>query len=313
MSTGIQKQGSSVAESKPATLKGLLDSPAIKSKLSDILGNKRAATFATSIVQISLSNNLLKNAEPNSIIGAAMTAATLGLPLNNSIGQAYIVPFNERQDDGSYMQKAQFILGYKGLKQLAIRSGQYSNIYSKEVYEGQVIDDDSFLGYRFDWKAKKSDKVIGYASYYKLLNGFESTLYMSSEELTAHGKKFSATFKRNFGNWVDSFDKMALKTVSKLHLNSGEAPLSVDMQTAIQSDQGIIQVDEEGEIQDAVYADTDEGTKSIDPVKERIMNLITSSKNQEDLDFAKTQAEGEEFLDAIKKKQKEINLLKNNK
>lgn len=264
-------------------LKGLLDNPLVQEKIRGIVG-KNIGAFTTSIVQIASQNEMLAKAEPNSILGAAMTAATLNLPLNNAIGQAYIVPFNEKQKDGSYKVKAQFILGYKGLKQLAIRSGQYKHIYAKEVYEGQKIEDDSFLGYHFDWKAKSSDKVIGYASYYNLLNGFESILFMSNEELTKHGKQFSQTFKKGFGLWKDSWEKMALKTVTKLHLNSGEAPLSLEMKTALETDQAVNNLNEEDGSIDITYPDNE--TPEHDHNAERMRLLVEEAVTLDDIEFA---------------------------
>ena len=264
-------------------LKGLLDNPIVQEKLKNIVG-KNIGTFTTSIVQIASQNEMLAKAEPNSILGAAMTAATLNLPLNNAIGQAYLVPFNERQKDGSFKTKAQFILGYKGLKQLAIRSGQYKHIYAKPVYEGQIVEDDSFLGYHFNWKNKESEKVIGYASYYKLLNGFESVLFMTNEELHAHGKKFSQTFKKGFGLWKDDWEKMALKTVTKLHLNSGEAPLSLEMKNAIETDQAVNSFNEDDGSIDISYSDNE--TPEVDPDLERQKILLDDIKTLEDIEFA---------------------------
>jgi len=235
-------------------VQSLLSSEDVSNRLKDILGN-RASTFATSVIQISNQNTMLSQCVPASIVGAAMTSATLDLPLNNSLGFAYIVPFNEKQKDGSYLKKAQFQIGYKGLKQLAIRSGQYLSLYAKEVYEGQLVDDDTFLGYHFDWKNKKSDKIIGYASYFKLINGFESTFYMTAEEMEEHAKKYSQTYKKGYGLWKDDKEKMSKKTVTKLHLNSGEAPLSIEMQKAVITDQATIN-DIEGN--DITYIDNTE-------------------------------------------------------
>lgn len=285
-------------------LRDMLESPMIKGRIQDILG-KNASTFAASVVQIANSSALLAKAEPSSIIGAAMTAATLKLPLNNQIGQAYIVPFNSKNPDGTKSTKAQFILGYKGLKQLAIRSGQYLNIYAKEVYKGQKVDDDSFLGYHFDWKAKESNEVIGYASYYKLLNGFESVLFMSNEEIHGHGKKYSQTFKNGYGLWKDDYHKMALKTVTKLHLNSGEAPLSIDMQNAIEQDQAVMDYHEDDGTIDVSYPDN-ETTPEHDHEKERIMALINGIETEDDIEFARPNIT-EEYLPEFKKKVKEIN------
>ena len=242
---------------QPAVAKNiqqLLQSDMVKGRLQEILG-KRASTFATALIQISNSNDLLKKSEPTSLLNAALLATTLDLPLNNSLGQCYVVPFNNRQKDGTYRVEAQFQLGAKGIQQLAIRSGQYSELESKVVYEGQVVEDDSFIGYHFDWKAKSSDKVIGYASYFKLLSGFSTTFYMTLAEIEEHAKKYSQTYKKGFGNWKDDFDKMARKTVMKLLLNSGKAPLSIEMRNAINADQSVVKNYDGEETIDVDYVD----------------------------------------------------------
>ena len=238
MSTNV----TTTQNNQPAVAKNiqqLLQSDMVKGRLQEILG-KRSSTFATAVIQIANSNDLLKKAEPTSILNAALLSTTLDLPLNNSLGFAYLVPFNNKQKDGTYRVEAQFQLGAKGIQQLAIRSGQYSELESKVVYEGQVVEDDSFIGYHFDWKAKSSDKVIGYASYFKLLSGFSTTFYMTLAEIEEHAKKYSQTYKKGFGNWRDDFDKMARKTVMKLLLNSGKAPLSIEMRNAINADQSVV-------------------------------------------------------------------------
>lgn len=254
----MSKEVTTTANNAPAQAKNiqqLLQSDIVKGRLQEILG-KRASTFATSLIQISNSSEMLKKAEPTSLLNAALLATTLDLPLNNSLGHAWIVPFNNKQKDGTFRVEAQFQIGFKGLKNLAIRSGQFKELVAKAVYEGQVVDDDSFLGYKFDWKNKTSDKVIGYASYFKLISGFESTFYMTVEELEAHGRKYSQTFKKyGSGLWKDDFDKMCLKTISKLHLNSGEAPLSIEMRSAVTADQSVVKNYDGEETIDVDYVD----------------------------------------------------------
>jgi recombination protein RecT len=216
------------------TAKDLFNRDAVKSKFAEMLG-KRAPAFITSVLQIVASNKLLSNADPNSIYQAAAVAATLDLPLNNNLGFAYIIPFNDR-DNG---QVAQFQIGYRGLIQLSQRSGQFKTISATAIYEGQLIEQNPLTGFKFDFTKKLSDKVIGYAAYMELLNGFEKTVYMSIEDLTKHGKQYSQTFKKGFGLWKDNFEAMAIKTVLKLML-SKYAPLSIDMQKAVIYDQAII-------------------------------------------------------------------------
>ena len=208
----------------------LLESPAIKQRIEEVLG-ERKTQFITSALSLFNSNAQLQNCEPASIFNACLTATSLGLPINNNLGFAYIIP---------YGKEAQFQIGYKGFRQLAINSNQYKALEVKEVYDGQLIEDNSFIGYHFDWKNKQSETIIGYASYFQLLNGFESTYYLSVADVEKHAKKYSQTYKKGFGNWKDEFDKMAKKTVVKLHLNSGFAPLSIEMQKAQESDQAII-------------------------------------------------------------------------
>lgn len=241
----------------------------VRKKFDELLG-KRSSSFMTSVLQIVASNSMLQNAEPASIFNAACVAATLDLPINNSLGFAYIIPFGKQ---------AQFQLGYKGFIQLAQRSGQFQTISAAPIYEGQLVEQDPLRGFRFDFSVEKKGAPIGYAAFFKLLNGFEKTLYMSTEELKQHGLKFSQTYKKGFGLWKDDFESMALKTVLKLLL-SKFAPLSVEMQTATIVDQSIVN---DADTLDITYADnlaTDEG---FDPVRDRIEILILKAETTAEL------------------------------
>jgi recombination protein RecT len=249
----------------------------VQSKFREMLG-KNAPQFITSVLQIVSNNYLLKDAEPISVFNAAATAATLNLPINNSLGFAYIVPFNQKQKDGSYKMNAQFQIGYKGFIQLAQRSGQFLTISAKPVFEGQIIQDNTFEGYHYDWSKKESDKIIGYAAYFKLLNGFQKDLYMTVEELKQHGKIYSQTFKKDKGLWKDNFEAMAHKTVLKLLLMR-YAPLSVEMQKAVVTDQSVIN---DHETEDVTYVDNTD--IEINKEHERIRLMIEQSNTIEELD-----------------------------
>lgn len=218
-------------------LKNMFEKPNVKEKMAQIVG-KNSGSFTTSIVQIVMSNNMLSKAEPSTVFNAAMMAATLNLPLNNNLGFAYIVPFNNNRDK---KVEAQFQLGYKGFIQLAQRSGQFKTIAAAPVYEGQLIAENPLTGYEFDWSNKEgvNNIPIGYVSYFKLLNGFEATLYMSDQEIRAHAEKYSQSFKNTKGVWSTNFEAMALKTVLKLLL-SKYAPLSIEMQKAVELDQAVV-------------------------------------------------------------------------
>lgn len=256
--------------------KELFQKDEVKNKFKELLG-KRATSFMTSVLQIVSSNDLLVNADPTSVYQAAAVAATLDLPLNNNLGFAYIVPYNAKQKDGSYKQVAQFQLGYKGFLQLALRSGQFLAINEAPIYEGQIKSNNPLTGIEFDFTAKKSDLVIGYAAYFKLLNGFEKTLFMSVDELKKHGKKYSQTFKKDYGLWKDDFDAMARKTVIKLLLSKG-APLSVEMQKAVITDQAVIN---DADTLDVDYSDND--MVQVDKEAERMQLMVKDCKTEDEL------------------------------
>lgn len=231
MTYTVQQGKNEIQAKGQKVLKAFFSAPAVKSKFNELLG-KNASSFITSVLQIASENKDLANVNPVSIYSAACMAATLNLPINNALGFAYIVP---------YKGEAQFQLGYKGFIQLAQRSGQFERLVSLPVYERQLIEEDPINGFKFDWKQKPSasEKPIGYYAFFRLINGFTAELYMTAEEIKQHGKRYSQSYKKGYGVWADNFDAMALKTVTKLLL-SKQAPLSVDMQKAVLSDQSVI-------------------------------------------------------------------------
>ena len=104
-----------------------------------------------------------------------------------------------------------------------------------------MIEEDPINGFKFDWKQKPAanEQPVGYYAYFKLINGFTAELYMTHEQVAAHAGRYSQSFKKGYGVWADNFEAMALKTVTKLLL-SKQAPLSIDMQKAVLSDQSVI-------------------------------------------------------------------------
>ena len=263
------------------TVKQFFSQDIIKNKVQEVLG-QRSSQFITTVLQIASSNELLAKSDPVSILNAAMVAATLDLPINQNLGFAYIIPFNQKQKDGSFKTVAQFQLGYKGFIQLAQRSGQFKTISATPIYDGQLIESNPLTGFKFDFTAKKSDIVIGYAAYFELLNGFQKTLYMTVDEMKAHGLKFSQTFKKGYGLWNDDFDSMAQKTVIKLLL-SKFAPLSIEMQKAIVTDQAIVN-DLKGE--NLTYDDHEE--VKVDKEQERILLMLNECQTIEDVELLET-------------------------
>ena len=154
---------------KPNSVKGLLDSPVVKNKFKDLLKNK-AAQFTSSLITLVNNDSYLSDADPMSIITGAMQAAQLDLPLEKQFGFAYLVPFNTKEGN-RWVKKAQFVLGYRGYIQLAMRSGQYRSINVGTIYEGQLKGWNPLTEeLEFDPEAKESDEVVGYFGYFKMLN-----------------------------------------------------------------------------------------------------------------------------------------------
>lgn len=216
----------------------LMRSPGVMAKIKDVLGNEKvAAGFISSVISIANGSKELRKADPMTVVGAAMVAATLQLPVVPTIGLAYIVP---------YKGAAQFQIGYKGLIELAERSGQFKNIIDEVVYEGQLVRKNRFTGeYVFDEDGRKSDKVIGYMARFDLINGFSKTIFWTIAEVQAHANKFSQAYRSGYnGPWKSDFDAMARKTVLKA-LFSKYAPKSIQMQNAIAFDQAAVKVNED--------------------------------------------------------------------
>ena len=210
----------------------LMHSPAVVGKLNEVWNSPQMAnSFMSSVISVANGNPQLRNAEPMSIIGAAMVAATMQLQVIPTLGQCYIIP---------YGKKAQFQVGYLGLLQLCQRSGQFKKIIAAPVHEGEYVSGDEFdEEYVFDKKQKKSDKVIGYMAKFELLNGFTKVAYWDIEKVKAHATKFSQAFRAGFNSpWKSDFDAMAQKTVLKSILKF--APKSIEMQNAVTFDQSVI-------------------------------------------------------------------------
>jgi recombination protein RecT len=288
----------------PMTIKSLFSKDEVRNKFQELLG-KRAPAFITSVLQIAAQSEQLSKCDPISIYQCAAVAATLDLPLNPNLGFAYIIGYNQKQKDGTWKNVAQFQIGYKGFIQLAQRSGQFKTISAAPIYDGQLVEQNPLTGFVFDFSQKKSDTIIGYAAHFALLNGFEKTLYMTVEELKKHGTRFSQTFKKGFGLWKDDFESMAQKTVIKLLL-SKFAPLSVDMQRAVITDQAFVK---DADTVDVEYVDNDHPV--IDKEQERVALMIQDAKDVDELDRLKPHVSPEQ-MDLFNDKKNELQKTKNN-
>lgn len=209
------------------------------------------------------SNPKLQECDPKSFIGAMMQSAQLGLEPNTPLGQSYLIP---------YGKQVQFQIGYKGMIELAQRSGRIKTIYAHEVRENDEFEMDYGLDQKLIHKPLlKGDRgdVIGYYAVYHTIDGGYSFAFMTRDEVIEFAKKKSKTF--NSGPWQTDFDAMAKKTVVKQLLKY--APISIELQQAITADSTVKTkidpdmnlvedeteyIDTTGEVEEAVAFNEDE-------------------------------------------------------
>ena len=239
-----------VAAKAASGLGVMIGSKSVQERFEKMLG-KKSAGFLSSLLTLVNNNNLLQKANPTSVLAAAATAASLDLPVNPSLGLAWIVP---------YGNGAQFQLGYRGAIALAMRSGQMKSIVMTEVYEGECKCWNRFTE-TFEFGDRVSDNIIGYYARFETVNGFVKATFWTKEEVLKHAKRFSKSFNR--GPWQTDFDAMAKKTVL-LSIIKTYAPMSIEMQSAFESDEKVATVNEttgqeefiDAEVLDAQNEDT---------------------------------------------------------
>ena len=188
--------------------------------------------FSRIVLTALSSNPKLQECTPQSFLGAMMTAAQLGVEPNTALGQAYLIPFKNKG-----VMECQFQLGYKGLIDLAYRSGEVSNIQAQEVYENDVFEFEYGLEPKLRHVPAKKDRgdVICYYAIFKMKDGGYNFGVMSVDDARKHGQKYSKSY--SFGPWQNNFDEMAKKTVLKKVLKY--APLKSDFVRAVAQDETI--------------------------------------------------------------------------
>lgn len=245
------------------SLKKMLEAPSVQEQFKNALADN-TGPFVASIIDLFNGDSYLQGCEPKLVVMEALKAAVLKLPINRSLGFAYIVPYKSNN-----VLVPQFQIGYKGLIQLAMRTGQYRIINADIVYEGEFRRRNKLTG-EFDLSGTKtSDTVIGYFAYIELLNGFSKTLYMSKEKVTQHAQKYSKSYKVPNSPWQKEFDAMAIKTVLR-NLLGHYGFLSVDMVSAIDQDPD---QDVADRVQDEIRVNGNRKEMSFDNVDEAQMSV----------------------------------------
>ena len=235
MPTSIQKAASReapAARSINQTLSALLDTGAMRKRFDELLG-KRAPQFISSLVALVNATPQLQQAvyeSPMTVIQSALKAAVYDLPIESSLGYAYLVPFRSKG-----RMEAAFVMGWKGMHQLAMRTGAYRTINVTDVREGELVSynrltEEIELDFLEDEDEREALPIVGYVGYFRLVNGMEKTVYMTRKQIEAHEKKNRKGEHMTKG-WREDFDAMALKTVYR-RLIGKYGLMSIDYRTA---------------------------------------------------------------------------------
>jgi recombination protein RecT len=237
--TAVQqsKPEAKAQQSVSVMLNSLLDGEKMRKRFDELLG-KRTPQFLSSLVSMINDNEALQAAfyqSPMSVIKSALQAATYDLPIDPALGYAYIVPFKNKGK-----ATATFVIGYKGMTQLCLRTGAYKSVPDAvDVREGELVSYNRLTGEAvFNWIEDEDEReklpIIGYAGYFCLKNGAEKTIYMSRKQIEAHEKKNRKGDYMGKG-WREDFDAMARKTVIR-RLCGKYALMSIDYQTGADRD-----------------------------------------------------------------------------
>lgn len=255
--TNIQKQGQ---VSPVNQMKNLLANQGMQNLFADAL-NENKDRFLASIIDLYNGDSYLQGCNPKEVAMEALKAATLNLPINKSLGYAYIVPYKNKGK-----LTPQFQIGYKGYIQMAQRSGQYKALNAGIMYEGMEIKRDFLRGTFEIIGEPKSDKVIGYFAYFQLLNGYEKAIYMTKDEVTEHAKRYSQAYESDYSPWKKQFDEMAQKTVIK-KLLSKYGVLTTEFQDAVkeEEDREVLRATENNAMLEMTGSDEEEETIEVNP------------------------------------------------
>lgn len=201
----------------------------IAKALPSVMTPERFARIVTTAVT---NNPKLAQCTPQSFVGAMLNSAQLGLEPNTSLGQAYLIP---------YGNKCQFQIGYRGLLDLAFRTGEVKSITAEVVKENDTFEYELGIEPKLKHIPSKTNrgKAIFYYAVFKLKNGGEGFTVMSKEEIEEHAKKYSKSYSSS--PWQTEFDEMAKKTVLKKLLKY--MPLKTEFVRAVTQDETIKEFD----------------------------------------------------------------------
>lgn len=245
-----------------------------KKLINNTLGDPvRAARFAANITSAVAVNPTLQECDAGTILAGALLGESLLLQPSPQLGQFYLVPFEskaKRDRQGNVIKpaclKAQFVLGYKGYIQLALRTGQYKRLNVLEVKSGELGGWNPFeerfheMHFIEDFEKRAAMPTVGYIAHFEYINGFQKTLYWTADQMMAHADKYSpafsaAAYKKLLNGeipqnelwkyssfWYKDFDGMAKKTMLR-QLISKWGIMTAEMTMAYERDGHVMMPD----------------------------------------------------------------------
>ena len=245
-----------------------------KKLINNTLGDPvRAARFAANITSAVAVNPTLQECDAGTILAGALLGESLLLQPSPQLGQFYLVPFEskaKRDRQGNVIKpaclKAQFVLGYKGYIQLALRTGQYKRLNVLEVKSGELGGWDPFeerfheMHFIEDFEKRAAMPTVGYIAHFEYINGFQKTLYWTADQMMSHADKYSpafsaAAYKKLLNGeiprnelwkyssfWYKDFDGMAKKTMLR-QLISKWGIMTAEMTMAYERDGHVMMPD----------------------------------------------------------------------
>lgn len=277
---------------KKETFSQYLTKDSIKSKINAIVGSDKGASFISGLLSAVQTNPALQSCTQASLLNCALLGHSLNLSPSPQLGHYYIVPYDNKKLG---ITEGQFQLGYKAYIQMALRTGQYKTISVIDVKEGELksfnrLTDEIELEFNENDYEREKLNTVGYVAYFKLINGFEKTLFWTREKMELHADKYSKAFSlkgmqdlkagkvadkdmwRYSSFWYKDFDGMAFKTMLR-QLISKWGIMSTEMELAFKSDMAVIR--------------DDNTFDCVDNDSETIEQIETISKEQQE-EIAKT-------------------------
>lgn len=277
---------------KKETFSQYLTKDSIKSKINAIVGSDKGASFISGLLSAVQTNPALQSCTQASLLNCALLGHSLNLSPSPQLGHYYIVPYDNKKLG---ITEGQFQLGYKAYIQMALRTGQYKTISVIDVKEGELksfnrLTDEIELEFNENDYEREKLNTVGYVAYFKLINGFEKTLFWTREKMELHADKYSKAFNlkglqdlkagkvadkdmwRFSSFWYKDFDGMAFKTMLR-QLISKWGIMSTEMELAFKADMSVMREDNSFD-----YVDND---------NENIEEIATISKEQQE-EIAKT-------------------------